>query len=974
MPAFFRRLGGRTTLLTMAGLAGLVLLGVFSYAAMVQMSRAEREVVHSRETLEMLGLALLVTLDAETASRGYALSGDPAYLGPVVAAEQRADEILAALHHLLDDDPAQIERLVGLETRVEDRFALSHELIDERRLRGGRAAAEFLRGGEGLQAQAEIRALVGEMVRVERAKLLGREVRSANAQLQAKAVIVISFLLVGLAFATAVRYRAVRRKIEMALRDSETLMRMSGEMARFGSWSLDVASGEMTWSDNVTRMLDMPDGRPLDFAGVMQSCEPESRERIEQALGRCIGDGIPYDLEIEMVTAEGRHIHVRVVARAERDANDRTLRVIGAMQDITELKRVERSLARSEELFRQLANSMPIIIWTAGPDGRADFVSRNFLEYAGTERADDANRLWSRAILREDREPTLEKWRVALASGGNYLAEFRMRRHDGVYRWHLVSAVPIRDPEGKVIKWIGSATDIDDRRRTEREMSDLAARLTMILESISDSFFTLDREWRFTYFNKEAERVLGRSAVDLLGKNIWEEFPPTPGRVIRNLCEKAVRENVKQSTETFYEPLGMWLSVTAYPSPEGLAFYFQDVTERRQMQDRLNQSQRLEAVGQLTGGVAHDFNNLLTVIMGNAEILGERLGADSKLHGFAEMTRVAAERGAELTGRLLSFSRQQALEPRHVDLGALIGGIGDMLVRVLGEQIEIETVAAEGLWPAEVDPGQFENAVLNLCINARDAMSEGGRLTIELSNACFAEEDAVAAGIEAGEYVRVGVSDTGTGMSRDVLDRVFEPFFTTKEVGKGSGLGLSMVYGFVKQSGGQVRIYSEPGEGTSIKLYLPRARAAAETFVPAERDGVFPVGAENILLVEDDEFVRDYVYGQLVALGYRVVAVGNGVDAMAALNQSDKFDLLFTDVVMPGGLNGRQLAEQAQARQPDLKVLFTSGYAESAVVHHGRLDRGVQLLSKPYRRSELAIRIRQVLDAPAVRVSDIEPD
>lgn len=406
--AFLRRLGGRTTWLTMAGLAGLVLLGAFSYAAMTQMSRADREVVHSRETLEALGLALLVTLDAETAARGYALSGDPAYLDPVIAAEQRENEILAMLRQLLDDDPAQIERLAELETRVAARFALSHELIEARRLRGGRAAADFVRGGAGLQAQTAVRALVAEMVEVEREKLLRREARSANAQMQAKAVIVISFLLVGLALAVAVRYRAVRREVEKALRESETLMRMSSEMARFGSWSLDVASGEMTWSDNVTRILEMPDGQPLDFASAMQSCRPESRERVEQALDRCIGDGIPYDLEIEMVTAEGRNIHVRVVARAQRDASNRTLRVIGAMQDITELKRVERSLARSEELFRELANSMPIIIWTAGPDGRADFVSQNFLEYTGTEREDDTNRLWSRAILREDRAPALE--------------------------------------------------------------------------------------------------------------------------------------------------------------------------------------------------------------------------------------------------------------------------------------------------------------------------------------------------------------------------------------------------------------------------------------------------------------------------------------------------------------------------------------------------------------------------------------
>jgi signal transduction histidine kinase/CheY-like chemotaxis protein len=377
---------------------------------------------------------------------------------------------------------------------------------------------------------------------------------------------------------------------------------------------------------------------------------------------------------------------------------------------------------------------------------------------------------------------------------------------------------------------------------------------------------------------------------------------------------------------------------------------------------KLQQSQRMEAVGQLTGGVAHDFNNLLTVILGNAETLSDSLEKDPRLRVLADMTAKAALRGAELTGRLLAFARRQPLEPRSTDINKRLADMDSLLRRTLGEQVEIEIVGSAGLWPAMVDPGQLENAILNLCINARDAMPGGGRLTIETGNVHLDADYAAQQGdIEPGRYVMVAVSDTGTGMDAGTLDRAFEPFFTTKEVGKGSGLGLSMVYGFVKQSTGHVRIYSEYGHGTTVKLYLPRADREDDGAEHRRDDIGVETGNEKILLVEDDDMVREHVAGQLAALGYRVVAAQDGSAAIEALKRHDDFDLLFTDVVMPGGMSGRQLAEQAQVLRPGLPVLFTSGYTENAIVHHGRLDADVHLLQKPYRRHDLAAKIRKVL-------------
>lgn len=394
-----------------------------------------------------------------------------------------------------------------------------------------------------------------------------------------------------------------------------------------------------------------------------------------------------------------------------------------------------------------------------------------------------------------------------------------------------------------------------------------------------------------------------------------------------------------------------------------LAAAFNQMAERRQRDEAaLAQSERLSAIGALTGGIAHDFNNLLTVILGNAESLQAVLEREAERH-LAEMIFVAAERGADLTRHLLAFARRQALEPSTVDLNRLIADMDRLLRRSLGEHIEVEFTRGGGLWPALVDPGQVESALLNLCLNARDAMVAGGRLTIETANAhldrTYADENSE---VRPGQYVMIAVSDTGAGIAPEHLARVFEPFFSTKEKGKGTGLGLSMVYGFVKQSGGHIKIYSEVGEGTTVRMYLPRS---ADSVPVARRATAVPApvkSGERVLLVEDDLLVLAYAREQLSLLGYAVTAAASGSEAMECLRRGDEIDLLLTDVVMPGGMSGRELADEASALRPGLKVLFSSGYTENAIVHQGRLDPGVRLLAKPYRRAELARRVREALD------------
>jgi signal transduction histidine kinase len=378
---------------------------------------------------------------------------------------------------------------------------------------------------------------------------------------------------------------------------------------------------------------------------------------------------------------------------------------------------------------------------------------------------------------------------------------------------------------------------------------------------------------------------------------------------------------------------------------------------------QLRQAQKMEAVGQLTGGIAHDLNNILTVITGTIEILAEAVAGQPQLAAIAKMIDEAAARGADLTQRLLAFARKQPLQPCEVDVNALVIEATNLLRPTLGEQIEVHRVLADDTPRALIDPSQLTNAILNLALNARDAMADGGKLTIETGNVVLDDNYvSMNADVAAGNYVMVAVTDSGHGIPADILDHVFEPFFTTKEVGKGSGLGLSMVYGFVKQSNGHIKIYSEEGHGTTLRIYLPQAIGAAAIADPAATSS-FEGGDETILVVEDDHLVRTFVVGQIQSLGYTTLAAVNAAEAMVVIESPQEIDLMFTDMIMPGAMNGRQLADAALQRRVGLKVLFTSGYSNEAIIHQGHLDAGVLLLAKPYRKSDLARMIRAALAA-----------
>lgn len=538
--------------------------------------------------------------------------------------------------------------------------------------------------------------------------------------------------------------------------------------------------------------------------------------------------------------------------------------------------------------------------------------------------------------------------------------------YDG--RWLMINEQPT-DYGGIVGIW----TDITDLKKREIEIEKSEARFRDFAESSSDWFWEIDTEFRLVYRTSGLSGDTGDTVE--LGRPRWESDDIVPGTEdmwARHRADLEAHRPFRDFRFSAFDKDGAirHFKTSGVPifSDDGTFLGYRgttsDVTEQVALEEQLAQSQKMEAVGQLTGGVAHDFNNLLAIIVGNLEMIRDDLPDDSPLHKYLVPAMRSASRGGELTHRLLAFSRRQTLEPEHTDTNTLIDGIADIIRRTLGPSIDVEIDLADQLWPAFIDAHQLENAIVNLAINARDAMPEGGKLTIETANIVL--DDAYAAtqqDVIAGDYVLVAVSDTGHGMPAEVIARAFDPFFTTKDVGRGTGLGLSMVYGFVKQSHGHVRIYSEVGEGTSIKLYLPRSGAdEADTAVldPGLAESSESEAA-TLLIVEDDPDVRDLAVTQLTSLGYRVLDAGNGHEALRLFDETPTIDLVVTDLALPGGMNGHDIAVALRERNADMRVLLMSGYTEGAMSHQDRIPTGLKILHKPFTRAQLADAIKETL-------------
>jgi PAS domain S-box-containing protein len=552
------------------------------------------------------------------------------------------------------------------------------------------------------------------------------------------------------------------------------------------------------------------------------------------------------------------------------------------------------------------------------------------------------------------------------------------QRKDGSIFPMDLSVGEAKQDEGSSI-FVGIIHDLTERERVERVLRESAASLRAVVDTAVDGVILIDAHGLIIKFNPACEKLFKYQSSEVTGRNV-RMLMPAPYQAehdgyIRNFIatgERKIigigREVVGQRKDGSTFPMDLSVGEAKQDGESIFVGIIHDLSDRKRTEAQLIQAQKMEAVGQLSGGIAHDFNNLLTVIVGNAEHLSEQLAPRPDLQRLADDICSAGERGAELTQRLLSFSRKQTLRPVETECNKLLDSMQKLLRRAMREDVEIRTDFDSELRAAFADPAQLESAVLNLALNAQDAMPAGGRLTISTANASLDYLDHNAhPEVRIGEYVVIAVTDNGEGMSKTILDRVFEPFFTTKEFGKGSGLGLSMVYGFAKQSNGNVSIYSEPGLGTTVRLYLPavleKAKEASLPLLPAATE-TSQRGAETVFIVEDDPFVRSYAVMSLQSLGYQVTAAVDGNDALRKLGTDIPVDLLFTDIVMPGGINGWELADMARRARPNLRVLLTSGYALETLTAQGHLRDGSFILTKPYRKAELARRLREALAAP----------
>jgi len=634
--------------------------------------------------------------------------------------------------------------------------------------------------------------------------------------------------------------------------------------------------------------------------------------------------------------------------------------------DVTERVRIETALRLSQERFDYVTRATEDALWDR------NIVDNTIWWNEGLERLVggkvEPSTEWGRERIHPDDRaqvaPRMDE--VINGDGQQWSCEYRFLRHDGSYVFVYERGFVVRDAAGNAVRIVGAITDLSDRKRRE----DILREQATLLDRAKDAIMVRGLDHRIRYWNQAAEAIYGIPRKQAIGKPVEDiviyDDPTEFAAADAEVFEKGEWSGRFQQTRADGKTItvdGHWTLLRDEGGrPVGVLKIHTNVTERVELEGRLAQSQKLEAIGQLTGGIAHDFNNLLTVIVGNADTLAEELPDRTDVLPLVDMIRTAGERGAELTQHLLAFARRQALEPRTVRPDELVDGMRNLLRRTLGENIELAVEHAADVARVSVDPAQFESALLNLCINARDAMPGGGKLMIETDNVILDENYTERrADVVPGDYVRISISDTGTGMSAEDVARAFEPFFTTKARGQGTGLGLSMVYGFVKQSGGHVAIYSELGHGTVITLYLRQAKDHIEPVTVVEPADIAGRG-ERILLVEDDDLVRAHAVQLLTGLGYGVVAATNGPEALALLREDIPCDLLFTDVIMPGGLTGPKLAEAAHVLRPGLPVLYTSGYTENAIIHHGRVDPGINLLHKPYRKPELAAKLRAVLD------------
>ena len=769
-----------------------------------------------------------------------------------------------------------------------------------------------------------------------------------------------------------------RKEAEAALQRHEEQYRLLIENLATGVVIVDPRELMLFANPAAEKVFGAPKGG-LVGRNLMEFLGDKERQEVQKESDKR-AQGVTSSYEIDIRRMDGEIRRIQVTAAPRRDPNGAFSGALATFQDITEKAQLEQRIERERAQLLTLIDNLPDGVFLK--DASCRFIRANKV-VADVMQAGTPENLIGKTdhdfYPKEMADRFQADERAIIATGRKVIEKEGPKLVSGVSRIITTTKVPVLDAHGVAQGFVGISRDVTRQKEAEAALSASERRYQTIVENITDALLIHDFNGMILDVNENACKMLGRSRAELVGTNLAAvDDEATRKKIPRNL------ENLVQYGSSLFEAVEIRKDGSTVPvevsakvvSREGsgvIHAFVRDLTERnkaledqRKLREQLQEAQKIEAVGRLAGGIAHDFNNLLTVINGYCEMGLELAPSNEPLHANLTEIKRAAQRAATLTAQLLAFSRKQILQPRVVDLGALVEGMIDMIKRLLGEDIRVRELRPPGLWGIRADPGKIEQVLMNLAVNSRDAMPQGGVLSIETSNLSLSKSlRGKHPEVPPGEYVLLSVIDNGAGMDQDILGRVFEPFFTTKEKGKGTGLGLATVYGIVKQSEGFISCASEPGKGTTFKMYFPRViREIAEETQEERRSPVTRRGAETILLVEDDEAVRRITLSILESGGYTVVSAAGGAEALRELSESSLTpDLLVTDVVMPG-MNGKELAHSVRTKFPRTRVLFVSGYAESVIVHQGVLEEGVELIEKPFDGSNLLRKVRQLLDGP----------
>jgi PAS domain S-box-containing protein len=769
-----------------------------------------------------------------------------------------------------------------------------------------------------------------------------------------------------------------RKRAEEELRKSEERFKQIAENAVEWIWEVDTRGLYTYASPMVENILGY---RPEEVVGIKHFYDffnTEDRERLKKAALEVFEGQRPFrNFVNQNVRKDGKTVWLSTSGVPFRDEKGNFLGYRGADTDITELKRAEEELKKSEEEYKNLVTTARDVIFTVYTDGTLASLNPAFHAITGLSVDDWIGKPFSLILHPDDLPLAMEKFSRALQGELNEVFELRVSTRLGGYVvGEFIIAPQIQN--GKMVNILGIARDITERKRAEEALKESEGRLKELFDNAPVGYHEYDINGSITRINQTELEMLGYRLEEIIGRPVWSfivEEEESKKAVLTKLAgafpsgRQFERTYRRKDGTTFPALIEDRLLYDSEGKIVAIRSTIEDISERKKLeqemvslQEQLRQSQKMEAIGRLAGGIAHDFNNLLTVIKGNSQLSLLDLREGDPLKTNIEEIRKASERASDLIRQLLAFSRKQIMEMQILDINLILKRLDNMLHRVLGEDIELATILTEGIGKIKADPGQIEQVIVNLAVNSRDAMPDGGKLTIETANVELDEEYARKhIAVKPGQYVMLSVSDTGMGMTTEVQERVFEPFFTTKEIGKGTGLGLSTVYGIVKQSGGNIWVYSEAGKGTAFKIYLPQVDEPLTELKEVVSKGI-PRGDETILIVEDEETVRKLAVRILKSLGYRVFEAPEGGRALILCEEfKGPIHLILTDVVMPG-MSGPNLVERLRKIHPEMRVLYMSGYTDNAILHHGVLEKGTNFIQKPFTLENLARKVREVLD------------